>query len=787
MKLFTPRLVIKGFNTALPAVRRGFAAMIPITSQFPAMSPQRAAAFSYHRFPRWHTTAMPQHLAPTPNPTPWHWRTHPRWPRLSPFAHQAPRAAMAGLASIPSATVPRGGGFALGGVDDFDPVPEAPVAPVAPVATPIPTAADSSLVLTPETTPVLSQEQRALLPTATDDFREVREQGLLFVDKSGFISELLRDSTKASLITRPRRSGKTTAMKMAECFLNQRYRDQNVKWFEGLAVMDDPEAVGHMGKYPVIFLDLKSAGASSYGAFLKNLARQMYLVYQAFPELDSLQGKERLEYENIVYNLQRIRDDIEPLDESRIKAWESPLANSLVVLTRLIETSTRQKSWVIVDEHDAPVDQAFSAQSGRFHKQVIEFMTGFLGSALKGNPHLHKAVMTGINPVLGWSYGTNNVMVRHVLSNHYAQHFGFTEPQVQWLLGQFGHDTDMTEVRRWYNGYSIGGHMLYNPVSVIGYIDGGFRARPYWVNTGRREDSVLVSRLQSLQSGYDIDVLQGLSDMVGSDVSKPTSITPSVDTSLIVDYDGTTKAEDIWSLMLNQGYLTYKDGRLSVPNIEVSQALQNITRRWLSTEMKVDIHAIESALRAGDMKGFYDIIKVAINSFGGRGIGSQERHYQSFLLGVFSLVGGYTVKSELPSGNGRLDIALIPVQSEDIPDHTRPALIIELKNVDSFGNLEGSLDSAIEQIKDRKYFLSLPEGQWIVMHVGMSFHGRDMRAGHQEFSLELSTKDRALSYTLRSSDGADVIMRGTKAPKLSGTHADRLESVRSKDDKSHGR
>lgn len=714
----------RGFNAALQLAARRGPAVAPSTAPTLLAAPLRHTAAPLHRtLPRQYTAAVRWPSTPKPNPTPWQWRRTPSWwSRQSPFPHQASRAAMAGLASVPLGVVPRGGGFALGEVDD---------------------------TATPTTT--LSPEQRALLPTATDDFIEMREQGLLFVDKSGFISELVRDSTKASLITRHRRSGKTTAMRMAACFLDQRYMGQSAKWFEGLEVMNDPEAVKHMGKYPVIFLDLKSAGAASYGAFLKNLARQVYLVYQTFPELELLKGKEKLEYDNMMSNLQKIRDDAEPFDENRIKAWESPVGNSLAVLTRLIATAPEgQKPWILIDEYDAPVDQAFSAKAGRFHGQVIEFMKRFLGDALKGNPHLHKAVMTGIdkNPVLSGTDGVNNAKVRSVLSTHYAQYFGFLEHQVQWLLSRFDHTTCMSEVRKWYNGYNIGGYMLYNPVSIIDYIDNGFKVNTYWVGTGQREESILVSRLQSLSPEDGISILQTLIQMTSFDSAgiDTKAMRANFMTGLI--YDGDTMPDDIWRLMLNQGYLTCRDDKLYIPNYEVLQSIKLMVSRWLQPQFGIDTKRLSSVtqlLVENKVEQFCDALKsflIRVPTGYEISVNEPEKFYHACVLFFMAdLERYYIIKSNPQVGEGRPDILLIPriTESGSVIDHSRPAIVMEFKRETSkgFSVLLRRIREALGQIQEKDYTASFLEHDvQRVVNIGMVFRARQMEFGIERFALD---------------------------------------------------
>ena len=784
------RSVSRGFNVALQlATRRGFA-LAPSATPVLLAAPLRYTATPLHHIPpRRYTVAVRWPSTPKPNPTPWQWRIHPSWARQLPLAGHSPRSAMAGLASVPSATALRAAGFALGGVDDFDPVPEASV------ATPVPTADDSNPILTPEaTTPVLSQAQRALLPTATDDFREIREQKLLFVDKSGFLSELARDSTKASLITRPRRSGKTTAMKMAACFLDQRCRDQSAEWFEGLSVMDDPEAVGHMWKYPVIFLDLKSAGASSYDEFLVALAEQMLLIYRSFPECDA--DISQHEYRRTIEILESIADNGMPSSPTQASAWERRLKGSLANLTRIIEASTGQRSWVIVDEYDAPIQEAYSSEMP-FHTQTIAFMKHFLGGALKGNPHLHKAVMTGVMRVAIASLfsGVNNVKVRSVLDRQYSQHFGFTESEVKWLLGKFDHSADMAEVRRWYNGYTVGGHMLYNPVSIVDYIDNGFEAEPYWVGTGQEGHGLLASRMQELVTLHHGRGLRALRGLMTPNLDKEGYRSVMLAINPVATYEPSkTICDDIWSLMLQSGYLTSRGKvkvgigldqetkyQLAIPNQEVSQVFKQIVRMWFDRDFGVDAELSKSILSLLKQDKLENILLMlqshlrdvsSVYDFSKR-MQYEESYHIAMLFMSVMLQNVYLIESNREMGTGRADIVLTPKEPQQklVLDHTRRGIVVELKLSDRAEALQSGVDEALRQIVTKDYAAKLRrDGIERVAHIGLAFHGSQMAFGVERYTL-----DRARNtYVLEESELSVV-----------GDHTAKVERERL-DDKSQG-
>ena len=766
MRVLRSGLASRSLRVGLPAARWGSMGMVsPAAFQAPMW---HAAAPLHYRSSRWHTTAMSQPSSPRPNPTPWQWRTHPSWARQSPSPYQAPRAAMAGLASVPFGAVPRGSGFALGGVDDFDLAPEAPVA--------VPTSGDSNPILTPETAPVLSQAQRALLPTATDDFREIREQKLLFVDKSGFISELVRDSTKASLITRPRRSGKTTAMKMAACFLDQRYRDQSAKWFEELAVLDDPEAVEHMGKYPVIFLDLKSAGAGSYRGFISAIARMMLKSYQSFPELSGTRG-----YESTLDVLWKLRG-IEATPEI-----EDILKSSLADLTELIATSTGQKPWVLIDEYDAPIQRGYSAKQ-QFHEEAIEFMKDFLGGALKGNPNLHKAVMTGVMRVAIASLfsGVNNVKVRSVLDRQYSQHFGFTESEVKWLLGKFDHSADMAEVRRWYNGYTVGGYMLYNPVSIIDYIDNGFRFDPYWLRTGQEETGLLGDMLREFAESDRIGGLEVFNRLM---TPKPNpeqnvrtgmyhcitrSINPSTTYRLPI-----SRYDDSWSLMLQSGYLTARERlpngkyKLSIPNYEVTQIFADIMAMWFAKDLGLSRDGLERLyehLKNDRLETFCTELQSCMKQIPSvyNFARYPEAFYQGFMMGVMLHFSPYYLTSmDREAGGGRYDMFMLPKKANEcrfMLDSGRRCLLLEFKAPKTKEAMQSSVREALLQVQDKEYTTeALRYGAEHLTCVGIAFHGKEM-----EFGIERYTLDRIQGIYVRE-----------EPVQAAGKHTARVEAERS--------
>ncbi|MDJ0842507.1 MAG: AAA family ATPase [Acidobacteriota bacterium] len=308
------------------------------------------------------------------------------------------------------------------------------------------------------------------LPIGIDDFKKVIQRDYHYVDKSMFIVEVMEASAETLMVTRPRRSGKTINMSMLHNFFDES-RPENAALFVGLAVQQS-HLWDHRGRYPVIFLTFKDLKSLTCEGFIDLFAAMIAREYRARKYLlDSLDEWDAEDFQAV----------------AREQCNEAKLMNSLAMLTEYLAKHHESKVILLIDEYDSPIHTGYA---NGYYKQIALFMRGILGKVLKENPVLEKAVLTGILRVARESIFSdlNHVDVATVLNHSFSDKFGFTEAETAALLEQAGLGDKRQEVSDWYNGYKVGETTIYNPWSILNYIDKhqeGFR--PYWVNTSSNE------------------------------------------------------------------------------------------------------------------------------------------------------------------------------------------------------------------------------------------------------------------------------------------------------------
>ena len=312
------------------------------------------------------------------------------------------------------------------------------------------------------------QERKRPMPVGIEDFKELVQNEYYFVDKTRFLKELLDSKGKITLITRPRRFGKTLALSMLQYFFTMEHAEENRNLFKGL----DIERAGtrymkEQGTRPVVFLTLKEVQAGKFSGILAKLSE---VLRQLYGQSEYLKESCFLSEEDKEYFFGVLRETCSA------EKLQFALAN----LMKMLEQHHGKKPILLLDEYDAPI---LSAWENGFYKEGIDFMRGFLGSALKTNPALHLAVLTGVTRVSKESIfsGLNNLKVCSVLSDSYCDIFGFTQEEASKLMEECGAADKIPELKRWYDGYRFGWAGIYNPWSVIRYIDEGCRFRPYWL------------------------------------------------------------------------------------------------------------------------------------------------------------------------------------------------------------------------------------------------------------------------------------------------------------------
>lgn len=546
------------------------------------------------------------------------------------------------------------------------------------------------------------------MPVGVDNFREMVSRDYYFVDKTNFIKELLDNKNKVTLITRPRRFGKTLAMRMLQEFfdINAAGRDT----FKGLNISRAGEKyIQHRGKYPVIFFSLKDIATGNYQDALRDLCGKisdLYAEYGFLAESPALNEREK-EYFLSVYNIA----DHEQYGRDK---W----GKSLKMLTVYLWKHYGVKTILLLDEYDAPIQHAW--EDG-YYEDMIRFMRQFYSEVLKGNDALEFAVLTGVLRVAKESIfsGLNNLKVCSVLSEEYSDIFGFTGQDVARMAADLQMEDKLPEIRAWYDGYSFGGSEIYNPWSVIMYFDAKCKPAPYWVNTsGNGIIKYMLDRLD----GRGREDLQSLMD--GNTISK------QVQEGIIYEEIG-SNADDLYTMLLTTGYLkctssqdsllgTYMD--LQIPNLEILRLFtREIAQNFTGYRGVSDITNMMDEMLKGNAVLFEeDLNRILKNSVSYHDAANGESFYHGMMLGFCVLLkDSHIVESNRESGYGRFDLALIPT------DRRYYGVIMEFKRAADEGQLEEKALEALAQIEELSYIAEFQQRQIEkVWKYGIAFCGK---------------------------------------------------------------
>lgn len=546
------------------------------------------------------------------------------------------------------------------------------------------------------------------MPVGVDNFREMVSRDYYFVDKTNFIRELLDNKNKVTLITRPRRFGKTLAMRMLQEFfdINAAGRDT----FKGLNISRAGEKyMQHRGKYPVIFFSLKDIATGNYQDALRDLCGKisdLYAEYGFLAESPALNEREK-EYFLSVYNIA----DHEQYGRDK---W----GKSLKMLTVYLWKHYGVKTILLLDEYDAPIQHAW--EDG-YYEDMIRFMRQFYSEVLKGNDALEFSVLTGVLRVAKESIfsGLNNLKVCSVLSEDYSDIFGFTGQEVARMAADLQMEDKLPEIRAWYDGYSFGGSEIYNPWSVIMYFDAKCKPAPYWVNTsGNGIIKYMLDRLD----GRGREDLQSLMD--GNAISK------QVQEGIIYEEIG-SNADDLYTMLLTTGYLkctssqdsllgTYMD--LQIPNLEILRLFtREIAQNFTGYRGVSDITNMMDEMLKGNAVLFEeDLNRILRNSVSYHDAANGESFYHGMMLGFCVLLKDtHIVQSNRESGYGRFDLALIPT------DRRYYGVIMEFKRAADEGQLEEKALEALAQIEELSYIAEFQQRQIEkVWKYGIAFCGK---------------------------------------------------------------
>ena len=545
---------------------------------------------------------------------------------------------------------------------------------------------------------------RIMLPVGMSSFTEICRNNYYYIDKTGLIQDLLeKDFSSVTLITRPRRFGKTLAMSMLSAFFD--IRGKNEKLFEGLYIATQKELCKKwMNQYPVIFLSMKNIDGLRFESAYEMLTLEIADLYKQHSYLldsDTIDTDDKAIFSRIKENL----------------ASDAEIKKSLLLLTRMMKSYYQKPVIMLLDEYDVPIAKA---EEKNYYAQMLDVISTMLGTALKDNEALRFAVITGCLRITKESIftGANNFVTDTISDNRYNEYFGFTQSEVQTLLSDTGCQAYAEKIREWYDGYHFGDLDIYCPWDVLNYIrdlqsDNTAVPQSYWKKT----------------SGNTI--IRSFIDYAGASITRKLEtlleggyIVQKIEEDLTYDYLHSSE-NNLWSVLYLTGYLTKVSGSavmglrnngevaLTIPNLEVKEIFESTIMRWFDDNAKIwNREQLFTAVWNGDEQR----ITEELNKLLRRTISYhdyREDFYHAFLAGIFT-GAGYMVESNREQGEGRSDIVIYnPVAGQ--------VAIFEARYTRKLENLASDCDRAIAQIDDRMYAKEFEAEYDQVLCYGISF------------------------------------------------------------------
>lgn len=553
--------------------------------------------------------------------------------------------------------------------------------------------------------------QKLKLPIGIESYKEVIKN-CYYVDKTKIIAKIC-DFPKESvlLFTRPRRFGKSLTLSMIDTFFNMKEKDAN-SYFKNTKIYENKEAMRLLSSLPVIHLDMKEVVGTSLEEMTSLLARQIAEAFIAFPELEEspiLSENDRLFVKNaLAKNLSK-----------------ADLMLSLSTLTRLIFTHFSLCPIILIDEYDAPLQNAFD---NSFYAEASAIFKPFYSSALKGNAYLQFAILTGVMQVAKESMfsGLNNIIINSVLDSSFDEYFGFNDEEVEKLLSAYGLEDKMEEARKWYDGYRFGKENIYNPWSLLCFVANGGEEKEYWKMTG--ENSLLKHLLENGN-----EEIKGILDSLirNENVNEFIDFTMNYSTA---SFDKKT----ILSILVASGYLTFKDKMdfglysLRIPNKEIQSIFVNEVLSLLPDQNSLkNAVMLRKAFASGDLPSIEQMLEnLFLTSFSYYAF-PDEKNYQILLLTLSSILfEDAIVKSEVIVGTGRCNIQIISKKNDF-------GFIIEVKSYK--GNVSGSRlteysQKALQQIIDKDYDEEmLKRGNKNIIAYGIAFSNKHVKISQKRF------------------------------------------------------
>ena len=530
------------------------------------------------------------------------------------------------------------------------------------------------------------------LPVGIDNFEKIRRNGFYYVDKTSLIEQLFSNWGKVNLFTRPRRFGKTLNMSMLKYFF-EIGTDRSL--FDGLHISSNEKICSeHMGKYPVIFLSLKNAEGLNFDTAKYQMVELIAREAERFPFLakdTNLSDRDREKYRVLT-----------AFADGHYQMSDDVLYGSLQTLSELLYKHFNQKTGILIDEYDVPLDKAF--QHG-YYREMVALIRAMFGRALKTNEALAFAVLTGCLRVSKESIftGLNNFKILSITDSRFDEQFGFTDEEVQKILTDYHLEARFSETKEWYDGYRFGNVDVYCPWDVINHIDrikDDPNARPeaYWINTSGND---LVKRFVDKANRTTRNEIEQL-------IAKN-----AIEKMLRLDltYDEIDNSiENLWSVLFTTGYLTQtgmtEDGayRLVIPNREIREVFKLQIQEWFKKSIFSNTKQLTAFWKAFE-EGNTDGVEMYLNRIMSNSISvfdiktgeeKKEISYHNLLVGILTGNADWLVKSNIEAGEGFADII---VETED----PNAGIVVELKYTKDYDEMEQACRAALDQINDRRY------------------------------------------------------------------------------------
>lgn len=551
------------------------------------------------------------------------------------------------------------------------------------------------------------------LPIGISDFKKIIDGNYYYFDKTELIKSIIGEPGEVKLFTRPRRFGKTLNMSMIKYFFDIENKDGNKKLFENLKISEN-EYFEKQGTAPVISISFRNYDESSWGngfEMIKNTISDLYDEFEFVKENLSARKKEK--YDSILFN----------------RATKATWKLSLLDLTKYLYEYYGQKVVVLIDEYDQPIIDSYVKG---YYQEAISFFKTFYGVVLKDNNYLEMGIMTGILRVAKENIfsGLNNLRVHTILDNRFTEYFGITESEVEKVLKDFNLEFELQDVQKWYNGYLFGDIKVYNPWSIINFLNDE-KLKPYWVNTSGNE--LIKLYLKKLKN----EIFDDFSKLLNRE-----EIYKRINENMTFSNLESNYSKNIWNLFFHSGYLTLAkkiedDGMcyLKIPNEEILKMFSEMFIEIYFEDYEKFLY-MSNALREGNISEFEKHLKEVllenVGIFDVSGI-YREQFYHGLMLGIIlTLKNEYEITSNNFSGKGRYDLLLKPKNLRK----RKEGIILELKVVNAMENLsedkifeklENECDIALQQIEDKEYDSVLKNaGVENILKIGIAFFGKEV-------------------------------------------------------------